>query len=154
MKKRKKRSTEPKSAPEWFQKAVFEKRIDPLNLDLTKCPENILGQLTCEMTPDGEEVPTQEAIETALYLFLKCRDEEIKRKTGRPPKKIVVDSREFYDAVISLVIMATMEKLSRKGLLKWHSEGRWYDASGQLFVSDFKPYPPDPQLLESLNIWM
>ncbi|RLA97648.1 MAG: hypothetical protein DRG83_15530 [Deltaproteobacteria bacterium] len=139
------------SAVEWFSKAVLERRIDPLNLNLSDCPESILDQLSCEITPDGEEIPTQDAIEAGLYLYLECKDRELKRKTGKTPKQILAKYSEVYETVITLVIMATMEKLKRKGLLDYHYEGTWYDGSAQVFVSDVKPYPFDISLLHTLS---
>jgi len=151
MKYTKNQTSSPRDALEWFQKAVYEKTIDPLNLSLANCPESVLDQLSCEVTPDGEELPTQDAIEVGLFLHLKCKDIEIKQKTGRSPKHIDTRYSEVYQTIITLVIMANMEKLKRKGLLDYHYEGVWYDGTAQLFVSNLKPYPVEPNLLETLS---
>jgi hypothetical protein len=47
-----------KNALKWFQRMVDSGGINPIHLDLSRVPDNILAKLDCEKTPDGELSPS------------------------------------------------------------------------------------------------
>ncbi len=133
---------EQKKAIHWFMDMVRSKRFDPLNPDLTLVPNDILLQMEWEESPDGKLTPKKALIDVAFYLRIECRIAEHAGKHKKAPEIVCDRVSDILKTVQCLSILVAMEKLKRAEVLTYFTTGKWYDQTGDIVVSSFKPLPP------------
>jgi hypothetical protein len=123
---------------DWFDRMLKLGTIDPFNPDMTLVPNAIFARLKCERNPEGLN-PNNTTVTVAVALLVRC---EMLRKVkggNPPPTHIDVPGNQVMLAINSFAILVYLERLRRRGLLKYNTTASWHDGSGKVCVFDCNP---------------
>ncbi|MFZ0448673.1 MAG: hypothetical protein WAL98_05460 [Desulfatiglandaceae bacterium] len=118
---------------DWFDRMVKLEAIDPFNLDMTLVPNAIFSRLKCERNPEGLN-PNKTTLTVALMLLMRC---EMLRKIkggNPPPTHIDLPGNQVMLGINSFAILVYLERLRRRGLLRYNTTASWHDGSGEVVV--------------------
>ena len=118
---------------DWFDRMVKLDAIDPFNLDMSLVPNAIFARLKCERNPEGLN-PDRTTTTVALMLLMRC--EMLRKiKDGNPsPTHIDVPGNQVMLAINNFAILVYLERLRRRGLVKYNTTASWHDGSGEVVV--------------------
>jgi len=119
---------------DWFDRMVKLEAFDPFNPDMTPVPNAIFSRLKCERNPEGLN-PDRTTTTVALMLLMRCEMLRKIKDENPSPTHIDLPDNQVMLAINNFATLVYLERLRRRGLLKYNTTASWHDGSGKVVVS-------------------